>query len=129
MIDLYSYQTFVDGVTSEGSKSNDVYMKTIATLANKGMDVPRLSTASIGLSGEVGEFNDIVKKIFFQGKEYDDENKDKLESELGDIMWYWAQACMALGLDPYIVLEKNIKKLESRYPGGKFSIEKSEERY
>ena len=54
MIDLYSYQAFVDGVTSEGSKSNDVYMRTIATLANKGMDVPRLSTASIGLSGEVG---------------------------------------------------------------------------
>ena len=92
------------------------------------MDVPRLSTASIGLSGEIGEFNDIVKKIFFQGKEYDDENKDKLESELGDIMWYWAQACMALKLDPYTVLEKNIKKLESRYPGGKFSVEKSEKR-
>ena len=128
MIDLYSYQSFVDGVTSEGSKSNDVYMRTIATLANQGMDVPRLSTASIGLSGEVGEFNDIVKKIFFQGKEYNAENKEKLESELGDIMWYWAQACMALSLDPYKVLEKNIKKLESRYPGGKFSIKKSEER-
>ena len=128
MIDLYNYQSFVDGVTSEGSKSNDVYMRTIATLANQGMDVPRLSTASIGLSGEVGEFNDIVKKIFFQGKEYNAENKEKLESELGDIMWYWAQACMALSLDPYKVLEKNIKKLESRDPGGKFSIKKSEER-
>ena len=128
MIDLYSYQAFVDGVTSEGSKSNDVYMRTIATLANKGMDVPRLSTASIGLSGEVGEFNDIVKKIFFQGKKYTQENKEKLESELGDIMWYWAQACMALHLDPYTVLKKNIKKLESRYPGGKFSVEKSEKR-
>ena len=128
MLDLYSYQTFVDGVTSEGSKSNDVYMRTIATLANHGMDVPRLTTASIGLSGEIGEFNDIVKKIFFQGKEYNDENKEKLKSELGDIMWYWAQACMALHLDPYEVLKKNIKKLEARYPGGKFAIEKSEER-
>ena len=128
MLDLYSYQTFVDGVTSEGSKSNDVYMRTIATLANSGMDVPRLSTASIGLSGEVGEFNDLIKKIFFQGKEYNEENKEKLESELGDIMWYWAQACMALHLDPYTVLKKNIKKLESRYPGGKFSVEKSEKR-
>ena len=128
MIDLYNYQAFVDGVTSEGSKSNDVYMRTIATLANHGMDVPRLSTASIGLAGEVGEFNDIVKKIFFQGKEYNTENKEKLESELGDIMWYWAQACMALNLDPYTVLQKNVKKLESRYPGGKFSVERSEER-
>ena len=128
MLDLYSYQTFVDGVTSEGSKSNDAYMRTIAILANKGMDVPRLSTASIGLSGEVGEFNDLIKKIFFQGKEYNEENKEKLESELGDIMWYWAQACMALHLDPYTVLKKNIKKLESRYPGGKFSVEKSEKR-
>ena len=128
MIDLYNYQDFVDGVTSEGSKSNDAYMRTIAILANKGMDVPRLSTASIGLSGEVGEFNDLIKKIFFQGKEYNEENKEKLESELGDIMWYWAQACMALHLDPYTVLKKNIKKLESRYPGGKFSVEKSEKR-
>ena len=128
MLDLYSYQTFVDGVTSEGSKSNDAYMRTIAILANKGMDVPRLSTASIGLSGEVGEFNDLIKKIFFQGKEYNEENKEKLESELGDIMWYWAQACMALHLDPYTVLKKNIKKLESIYPGGKFSVEKSEKR-
>ena len=126
MLDLYNYQTFVDGVTSEGSKSNDVYMRTIATLANEGLDVPRLATASIGLSGEIGEFNDIVKKIFFQGKEYNDENKEKLKSELGDIMWYWAQACMALHLDPYEVLKKNIKKLEARYPGCKFTIEKSE---
>ena len=54
-----------------------------------------------------------------------DENKEKLKSELGDIMWYWAQACMALHLDPYDVLKKNIKKLEARYPGGKFTIEKS----
>ena len=128
MIDLYNYQSFVDGVTSEGSKSNDVYMRTIATLANEGLDVPRLSTASIGLSGEIGEFNDIVKKIFFQGKKYNEENKEKLKSELGDIMWYWIQACIALKLDPYEVLKENISKLESRYPGGKFSAKKSEER-
>ena len=129
MVDLYQYEGFVNGVTSEDSKSNDKYMHKTASLANEGLDVPRIITAAMGLAGEVGEFNDIVKKIFFQGKPYNKENKEKLENELGDIMWYWAQGCMALKLDPYKVLENNIKKLESRYPGGKFTIKSSEERY
>ena len=43
-------------------------------------------------------------------------------------MWYWAQACMALNIDPHRVIEKNIEKLEHRYPGGKFTIKSSEER-
>ena len=70
----------------------------------------------------------IVKKMFLQGKPASGDNIYHMKRELGDIMWYWAQACMALHLDPYTVLKKNIKKLESRYPGGKFSVEKSEKR-
>ena len=128
MIDLYNYEIFVDGVTSETSRRNAPYIETITQLAKQGLGVSRLTTASIGLSGEVGEFNDIVKKILFQGKPFNKENREKLESELGDIMWYWAQACMALNLDPHQVIEKNIEKLEHRYPGGKFTTKSSEER-
>ena len=73
---------------------------------------------SIGLSGEVGDFNDIVKKCFFQGKEIDEDVVNHLKSELGDVMWYIAQACIALDITMDDVIETNIEKLESRYPGG-----------
>jgi NTP pyrophosphatase (non-canonical NTP hydrolase) len=80
------------------------------------------------MSAEAGEFMEIVKKITFQGKPYNDENIYHMKRELGDVMWYWAQACMALDLDPYDVIEENVRKLESRFPGGKFSINDSENR-
>jgi hypothetical protein len=35
---------------------------------------------------------------------------------------------MALGVNPLEVLLENIKKLETRYPGGKFNVEYSENR-
>ena len=43
-------------------------------------------------------------------------------------MWYWSNACRSLGLDPNSVIAENVKKLESRYPGGKFDIHHSEHR-
>jgi hypothetical protein len=51
-----------------------------------------------------------------------------MKRELGDIAWYWANACNALGLDPNLVLAENVNKLESRYPGGKFDAHYSENR-
>ena len=84
----------------------------------------KLGCEEINLSASGGSNQRIFRTTF----DWIQKNKEKLESELGDIMWYWAQACMALHLDPYTVLKKNIKKLESRYPGGKFSVEKSEKR-
>ena len=87
-----------------------------------------LLTASIGLSSEGGEFSEIVKKCLFQGKPLNDETVFHLKRELGDIMWYWSNACRSLGIDPNDVLEENVKKLESRYPGGKFDILYSENR-
>jgi len=70
---------------------------------------------------------EIVKKILFQGKPFNDDNRFHMKRELGDVMFYWAEACIALNIDPYSVIDENIKKLESRYPGG-FSIERSEVR-
>ena len=66
--------------------------------------------------------------MVFQGKPWSDSNREHLLIELGDVMWYVAQACMALGVDFEDVLEMNVKKLEKRYPSGAFDIYKSENR-
>ncbi|MCK5615404.1 nucleoside triphosphate pyrophosphohydrolase family protein, partial [Candidatus Pacearchaeota archaeon] len=87
-----------------------------------------LDTAFTGLCSESGEANDLVKKLKFHGKKWSPEIREHLIKELGDVAWYWANACKALDIDPEDVLIQNVKKLEARYPGGKFSIEKSENR-
>jgi NTP pyrophosphatase (non-canonical NTP hydrolase) len=91
-------------------------------------DVPRLLTAALGMSAEAGEFTEVVKKIFLQGKSYNEDNVFHLKRELGDICWYLAQACMALDTNFEEILEMNYEKLSSRYPEGTFSVYKSENR-
>ena len=66
--------------------------------------------------------------MVFQGKPWDEHNREHLIIELGDVMWYVAQACMALDISFDEVIEGNIKKLEKRYPGGSFNIGDSENR-
>jgi NTP pyrophosphatase (non-canonical NTP hydrolase) len=51
-----------------------------------------------------------------------------MKRELGDIIWYWAQACLALHLDPNDVIIENVEKLKERYSGGEFDVSKSENR-
>lgn len=125
---LSNYQVFVDGVTSPVSKDDELYVKRIQELSAQGVQVARLNTASTGLASEGGEFSEIVKKILFHGKEYSPENIFHMKRELGDVIWYWMNACIALGLDPNEVITENVTKLESRYPGGKFSVWHSENR-
>jgi len=125
---LNKYAEFVDAVTSNPSKNKEAFIARINELYDQGCDVSRLLTATIGMSAEAGEFTEITKKIIFQGKPYNDENKFCFLRELGDQVWYFANACIALGINPYEVFEENIRKLESRYPDGKFSIERSEVR-
>ena len=127
-IDLSKYAEFVDGVTSQASKDLETYIERIRLLASQGCDVPRLTTAGVGLASEGGEFDEIVKKILFHGKEYNEDNIFHMKRELGDIIWYWMNACIALGLDPDAVIAENVAKLEARYPGGKFSVWHSENR-
>lgn len=85
-------------------------------------------TSAIGLGSETGEFQEIVKKIFFQGKPINEENMFHMKRELGDIMWYWINACRALNLDPNEVIQENVNKLKARYPGGEFDVHYSENR-
>ena len=86
--------------------------------------LPTLSNAALGLCGESGEFADQIKKFAFQGHTLE---REHLEKELGDILWYVALACDGLGTDMETVMKKNILKLQSRYPDG-FDSERSQNR-
>lgn len=129
-IDLNKYTEFVNQVTSGSSNSINTLNERVVELEsqNTGVNLSLLLTAAIGMPAEVGEFSEIPKKIFFQGKPLNDESVFHMKRELGDIIWYWINACRALNLDPNEVIAENVKKLESRYPGGSFDPFYSENR-
>ena len=122
-----NYTRFVNTVTSIQSKDSDAFIYRLQELGGD-VAIQRLLTASVGISAESGEFMEIVKKMIFQGKPCNEDNLEHLKIELGDIMWYVAQACMALDVDMEDVLNTNIKKLEKRYPDGHFAEFYSENR-
>ena len=128
MIDFKQYEEFVDAVTSDASKDFVSLADRMGELDREGANIERLTTAGVGLAAESGEFLEIVKKMVFQGKPWTPDNREHLIIELGDVMWYVAQACMALEVDFDDVIKGNVKKLEKRYPGGSFDVEKSEHR-
>jgi len=127
-IDFEKYKIFVDNVTSDASKDFLALSDRMVELDEKGANIERLLTAAVGINAEGGEFMEIVKKMVFQGKPYNQDNKEHLIIELGDIMWYVAQACMALGVSIDEVVARNVTKLEKRYPGGSFDVYYSENR-
>lgn len=127
-MDLQDYTKFVDSVTSDASKDNAEMIKVIKELDANGISVSRLLTSCIGLAGEVGEYNDIIKKVIFQGKVLDEALMSHLKKELGDVAWYFAQACLAVGEDPYAILKMNHEKLTKRYESGTFKVDESENR-
>ena len=123
-----TYCDFVTKVTSDPSLDIESLKKSLDTIQKTSkVDVPRLLTGSLGLASESGEFVEIVKKMFLQGKPVDGDNVFHMKRELGDIMWYWVTACMALDLDPVEVIKENQEKLEARY-GEKFTVDQSEVR-
>lgn len=130
-IDLNQYEKFVNAVTSAESNNYDYLHRRIEELRNQtdpGFNPSLLLTAAIGMAAEGGEFAELPKKIFFQGKPFNEEARFHMKRELGDIMWYWVNACRALNLDPNDVIAENVRKLESRYPGGTFNVYYSENR-
>ena len=127
-INFKKYEEFVSAVTSDASTNFVDFADRIGELDREGANIERLLTSGVGINAEGGEFLEIIKKMIFQGKPWDKDNKEHLIIELGDLMWYVAQACMALEVSFDEVIERNVKKLEKRYPGGSFSIEKSEKR-
>lgn len=137
-IDLNKYKDFVEAVTSKASNDLTTFMNRLDEVDGNfdsatdthgpDINVPLLLTACLGLAAEAGEFIEVPKKIIFQGKPLTDENVYHMKRELGDVIWYWINACRALNLDPNDVIDENIRKLESRYPGESFDAHYSENR-
>ena len=128
-VDTEKYVEFVREVTSDPSLDYAAFLSRTNKLElEDDTNVTQLLTAALGLSAEAGEFTEVVKKIIFQGKDYNDENVFHMKRELGDICWYLAQACMALDTSFDEILAMNVEKLKARYPGGEFSVMHSEVR-
>lgn len=117
MMDAYEYQELA-------MRTNDrKHTERLRKILDDGMTA-QLLNGCLGLSGEVGEFNDMIKKVVFhEATAY----VDHLEKELGDIMWYIALICDAFGFDLDHVMQLNIEKLKARYPDG-FDVDKSANR-
>ena len=127
-VDFDKYSHFVDAVTSDSSKDFVSLADRLGVLDREGASIERLTTAGVGLAAESGEFLEIVKKMVFQGKPWNADNREHLIIELGDVLWYVAQACMALEVSFDDVVAGNVDKLKKRYPGGEFNVYQSENR-
>jgi NTP pyrophosphatase (non-canonical NTP hydrolase) len=127
-IEPNKYIEFVRQTTSPASSNFAALLARLTELETQDADTPRLLTAAFGMSAEAGEFTEIVKKVFLQGKPYNADNVEHLKIELGDILWYAAQACMALDVSFEEVMERNYLKLSARYPEGAFDVYRSENR-
>ena len=127
-VNFERYQEFVSAVTSDCSTNFVDFADRIGDLDRQGANIERLLTAGVGINAEGGEFLEIIKKMVFQGKPWNEDNREHLIIELGDVMWYVAQATMALDISFDEVIETNVNKLKKRYPGGEFNIHNSEVR-
>ena len=127
-INFSRYEEFVSAVTSDASTNFVDLADRLVELDRKGANIERLLTAGVGINAEGGEFLEIIKKMVFQGKPFNEDNREHMIIELGDLLWYVAQATQALGVSFEEVIETNVKKLEKRYPGGQFDIYYSEHR-
>ena len=116
---LRDYCRFVDSVTSQTSKDDEVLLQRIHELS-KWLDgnYARMDTAMAGLAGEAGECCDLWKKLKFHNKELNEEMRLKMIDELSDVCWYLANAATALGVDIDDIIKHNIEKLQARHPHG-----------
>lgn len=87
-------------------------------------DAGGLIMGCLGLSGEAGEFTDMIKKWIFHEKPLDVVHAEK---ELGDIMWYVAMICESFGWKLEDIMQMNVDKLKTRYPDG-FNVDHANNR-
>ena len=127
-VDFEAYTKFVDAVTSDESRDFIALSDRLVSLDEKGANIERLLTGAVGINSEGGEIMEIVKKLIFQGKKWDDETVYHLKRELGDVMWYVTQCLIALDVTIDEIVQMNVEKLEKRYPGGQFDPFYSENR-
>jgi NTP pyrophosphatase (non-canonical NTP hydrolase) len=128
IIEPNKYIEFVRQTTSPASSEYSKLVERLTELEGQGADVSRLMTAAFGMSAECGELVEIIKKIFLQGKSYNEENILHMKKEAGDVLWYMSQLCIALDTTFEELMEINYQKLSARYPEGTFSVYNSENR-
>ena len=104
---LNDYQKFVESTTSKESLNLKDFSNSCEELSYHIHSVPLLLTASIGLASECGEFSELVKKVVFQGKPLTGDVQYHMARELGDVAWYLANACTALGVSFEDVIQEN----------------------
>ena len=120
---IMEFGDFIEEWINQTESYTDLALKTLNKDVFEQKDL--ILNASLGLSGEVGEVNDIIKKYMYHGHKLDDDTKEKIILELGDVCWYVALMAWAIDKTKFEdVLNKNIEKLEKRYHG-EFSTEKS----
>lgn len=118
-LDFLQYLEHLKQCYTDRLTANDYQRAAMRTAS--GMDYSKagenglLLNGVMGLNGEAGECVDIVKKHLFQGHELD---YNHLAEELGDVAWYLAVCCEAIGMRLEDVLQRNIDKLKERYPEG-----------
>jgi NTP pyrophosphatase (non-canonical NTP hydrolase) len=127
-IEPNKYIEFVRQTTSPASSEYPKLVERLDELEAQGANVSRLMTAAFGMSAECGELVEIIKKIFLQGKSYNEDNIIHMKKEAGDVLWYMSQLCIALDTTFEELMEINYQKLSARYPEGTFSVYKSENR-
>ena len=127
-VNFKEYTKFVDAVTSDESRDFLAFSDRIVSLDEKSANIERLLTGAVGINSEGGEIMEIVKKLIFQGKKWDEETIYHLKRELGDVMWYVVQCLIALESSMDEVVAMNVDKLKARYPGGEFDPFYSENR-
>lgn len=103
---------------------NDFFKLKKAECPDANYDMGGIINGCLGLSGEVGEFNDMIKKWIFHEKNLDVKHAQK---ELGDVLWYIAMICQSFDWDMNQIMQMNIDKLKARYPDG-FDVELSTNR-
>ena len=127
-VNFKEYTKFVDAVTSDESRDFIAFSDRIVSLDEKNASIERLLTGAVGINSEGGEIMEIVKKLIFQGKKWDEETIFHLKRELGDVMWYVVQCLIALDTSMDEIVGMNVDKLKARYPGGEFDPFYSENR-
>jgi NTP pyrophosphatase (non-canonical NTP hydrolase) len=85
----------------------------------------RVAEFCVGTVEEAGESVGVIKKVVFHGHPFTEEKREKLVSELGDLMWHVAALATEYGISLDEVADYNVNyKLKKRYPAG-FSNENS----
>jgi NTP pyrophosphatase (non-canonical NTP hydrolase) len=128
VIDTNKYIEFVRQTTSPASSDFNKLIERMKELDGEGVKLTHLLTFALGASAEMGEAVEIIKKCLLQGKPFTDDAKVHLTKELGDVLYYIGQFCIAMNISFEEIMQINYEKLSASYPEGTFSVYRSENR-